>query len=186
MDPILTTIRQKMEKALAILSQDLGTIRAGRSNPQLVENVRVKVYGGTQELAIFELATITSSGPQTLILTPFDVAIATEIEKGLMQANLGLSISNEGELIRIKLPPLTEERRNEFVKLAKTKTEGVRIMVRQIRHEGISNIRRRFDAKEIGEDVKFRLEKDVQKITDGIMEKIDQLLESKVAELTNV
>lgn len=175
-----------MQKALEILREDLGTIRAGRANAALIENIRMKVYGGSQELSLKELATISVSPPQAITVTPFDVSIIEEIERGLLQANLGLSVAQDGEIIRVKLPALTEERRQEFIKLAKTKSEGVRVMIRQIRHEVINNVRRWLAEKEIAEDEKFRLEKEIQKITDEVMEEVEGVLKRKIGELETV
>src|SRR3989344_1214071 len=183
MDTTLSELKQKMDKALQILSQDLGTIRAGRASSALIEHTRVKVYGGSTELSIAEVASISASDPKTLLITPFDVSIIDEIEKGLNQANLGVTVARDGEVIRLIVPPLTQERREEFVKLAKTKTEGVRVMIRQIRQEGVNKIRDQFAGKAITEDQKFAMEKEIQKETDEKIEKADELLESKVTEL---
>jgi len=186
MNPTLSELKQKMDKALQILSQDLGTIRAGRASAALVEHTRVKVYGGSTELAISEIASIAATDPKTLVLTPFDVSITDEIEKGLNQANLGVTVARDGEVIRLIVPPLTQERREEFVKLAKTKAEGVKVMVRQIRQDAMNKIKDQFAAKTITEDQKFAFDKEVQKETDDRTEKADELLESKVNELTTV
>ncbi len=186
MEPILSDLRQKMDKALQILSQDLGTIRAGRASAGLVEHTRIKVYGGSTELSIAEVASIAISDPKTLVLTPFDVSITDEIEKGLSLANLGMTVARDADVIRLIVPPLTAERREEFVKLAKTKAEGVRVMIRQIRQEAMNKVRDMAADKTIGEDQQFKFEKDIQKETDEKTEKIDELLESKVTELTTV
>lgn len=186
MDPIISELKQKMDKALQILSQDLGTIRAGRATSALVEHIKIKAYGGSTELTIAELATISSSDPKTLVITPFDNSTIEEIEKGLQLANLGLTVARDGEIIRVIIPSLTSERREEFVKLAKTKTEGVRVMVRQIRQEAMNKVRDQLAAKTIGEDVKFRHEKEIQKETDEKIERVDEILENKVKELTTI
>lgn len=186
MDKLTSDLHQKMDKAIQILSQDLGTIRAGRASAALVEHTRVKVYGGSTELSVAELASITASDPKTLIITPFDVSIADELERGLQQANLGVTIARDGAVLRLIVPPLTSERREEFVKLAKTKAEGVKVMIRQIRQEAINKIRDQFSAKDITEDQKFRFEKDIQKETDDQTAQADELLEKKVEELTTV
>ena len=175
-----------MDQAIRILHTDLSSIRAGRVSTAVVENIKIKVYGGTQELTLSQLGTISITDAQTLTFTPFDISIVSEIERGLLKENRSFGVHVDGEVIRIKLPPLTEERRNEFVKLAKTKTEGVKVMVRQARHEAINHVRGKFGLKEIGEDVKFRMEKDIQKITDQKIEDIDQVLEGKVEELETV
>lgn len=187
MDPqFIPTLKLKMQKALQVLHDDLGTIRTGRASPALVENAVVTVYEGTQHLRIKELATITTEGPKTLLIVPFDPSIIGDIEKGLNSANLGFSASSDSNVIRISLPPLTAERRDEFIKLAHTKIEGGRIMVRQIRHEAMNNLKRLADAKTISEDDQKRLEKDVQALTDEIMSEIDLLREKKEQELREV
>lgn len=182
----IPTVRLKMHKALQILHDDLGTIRTGRATPALVENILVSVYEGTQHLKIKELATITTEGPKNLLIAPFDPSIVVEMEKGLNSANLGFTASTDSNVIRINLPPLTSERRDEFIKLAHTKIEGGRIMVRQIRHEAMTDTKKAFEAKTISEDDKKRFEKEVQTLTDEIMAEIELLREKKEQELREV
>jgi ribosome recycling factor len=182
MDPV-SNAKAQMGKAVEVLRADLGTIRAGRANPAILEHVRIKVYGGTQELTVAELGTITNQDAQTLIVTPFDQSIIDELDRGLMQANLGLTVSQDGQTIRVVTPPLTQERREEFIKLAKSKTEGVKIMVRQIRQDQMNLVRKKEQDKEIAEDERFRLEKEIQKIVDETMESLDALLTQKTTEL---
>src|ERR1035437_5346681 len=106
MDNTVSEMRTKMQKALLVLQEDLSTVRTGRAMPSLVENVVVSVYAGVQRLRIKELATISASDPQTLVLQPFDPSIAAEIQKGIMEANIGLTPSSDGNVIRISIPPL--------------------------------------------------------------------------------
>ncbi|MBI4129807.1 ribosome recycling factor [Candidatus Roizmanbacteria bacterium] len=186
MDQHIQQTRQQMEKAIMILRQDLGTIRAGRANAAIVEHVRVKVYGGSQELSVAELATISGSDAKTLIISPFDASIIDELERGLQQANLGVTVVQDGQMIRVTIPALTSERRDEFVKLSKTKTEGIRIMIRQIRQEGMKKVQDQFQAKTIAEDEKFRLEKEIQKLTDEFINQTDEALEKKIQELQTI
>jgi ribosome recycling factor len=124
MDDTVSQMREKMQKALLVLQQDLSTVRTGRAMPSLIENVVVSVYGGAQRLMIKELTTISASDPQTLVLQPFDPSIAGEIQKGIMEANIGLTPSSDGNVIRISIPPLSEERRKELIKLMKQKLEN--------------------------------------------------------------
>jgi len=119
MDNAVSEMRQKMQKAFLNLAEDLSTVRTGRAMPSLVENVIISVYGGTQRLKIKELATISASDPQTLVLSPFDSSITDEIQKGIMEANIGLTPSADGNIIRISIPALSEERRKELIKLMK-------------------------------------------------------------------
>ncbi|MCR4263275.1 MAG: ribosome recycling factor [Candidatus Roizmanbacteria bacterium] len=183
MDKTIQQAQKQMSQALTILREDLGTIRAGRASSSLIEHVRMKVYGGTTELTLAELATISSSDAKTMVVTPFDQSIIDEIERGLTQANLGLTVSQDGQIIRVVVPPMTEERRQEFIKLAKTKTEGVHIMIRQARQEAMNQVKNQEQNGEISEDEKFRLEKEVQKMTDEKTKEADSILERKVNEL---
>ena len=123
---VLQDARVKMQKALEISKQDLSSIRSGRATPALIENIVVSAYGGTQKLKVMELATINVMDVKTLTITPFDPSTISEIEKGIQDANVGLSPLKEGEYIRICLPPLSEERRLEYLKLAKAKLESGR------------------------------------------------------------
>lgn len=182
----LSEVQEKMGKALEIIRQDLATIRTGRATPALVENVILSVYEGTQKLKIAELATISTSDPRTLVITPFDPSIIEEINKGILEANIGLTPVIEGQLIRITIPPLSEERRQEYIKLAKSKLEAGRIMIRQIRHDFMSDLKRKFEAKEISEDDRRRQEKDLQDLTDKYIAEIDDLGRRKEEELLQV
>lgn len=179
----LSDIRLRMEKTLEVLRGELSSIRAGRATPSLVENIICPVYGGTQKLKVVELGTITASDPQTIIITPWDVSIIGEIRQGILAANVGLNPIIDGEVIRIAIPPLSIERRQEFVKLLHQQLENGRIMIRQIRRDKMVEIKKAFEAKELNEDEKFRLEQDLQKITDEFIEKIDQMGKKKEGEL---
>jgi ribosome recycling factor len=183
---VLVEAKNKMIKALAVLREDLGTIRTGRATPALVENVIISAYENTQHLRIKEMATITTDGPRMIIISPFDPSVIRDLEKGINGANLGYTGSSDGNIIRINIPPLTAERRNEYIKLAHTKLEGGRIMIRQARHEIMGNIKKMVDAKEISEDDQKRLEKEVQTLTDEMISEIEVLREKKEKELMEV
>jgi len=186
MDDFLSEARQRMLKAVEVLKNDLATIRTGRASPTLIENVEVWVYGRTQKLKLMELATISALDPKVLVLTPFDPSIVTEIQKGIQEVNLGLTPVVDGEIIRITIPSLTEERRQEFIKLARTKLEGGRIMIRQVRHEVMNHLKRQLEEKEINEDEHERQFKELQKITDKMIAEIDLLGEKKEEELKQI
>lgn len=185
-EALLKDFEGKLEKAVEILHDDLATIRTGRATSGMIEKVVLKVYGGTQSLRVEELATIGTEDSQTLVVMPFDPSIIEEIEKGLREANLGLSVSPIDGRLRLKIPQLTEEQREEYVKLAQRKVEGGHIMVRQIRKEAMQNIKKQFDAEEISEDGKFKLEKEIQELVDKIMEKIKALGEQKEQEIRSI
>lgn len=183
---LINEVRAKMYKAIEVLKGDLGTIRTGRATPAVVEHIIIHAYGGTQKLKVMELATIAATDPHTLVLTPFDQSIIGEISKSIMEANVGLNPVIDGNVIRIAIPPLSEERRGEFVKLMHQKLEGGRIMIRQIRHDVMGDIRRKSLAHEVAEDEKIRLEKQIQEITDEMMAEIEVLGEHKERELMQI
>lgn len=182
----LSETQLKMQKALEIIRADLGTIHTGRAAPALVENIILTVYNGTQRLKLSELATIITSDPRTLVITSFDPSIIEEINKGLQVANIGLTPVLDGEVIRITIPPLSAERRQEYLKLAKQKLEAGRIMIRQIRHELMNEAKRRFEDRELGEDEVNRLENDLQDQTDKFIAEIEELGRRKEEELLQI
>lgn len=182
----LHQVKGKMQKALSVARDDVATIRAGRATPALVENIVVPAYGGTQPMRVLELASIHAEDSQTLTIKPWDQSIIGDIAKGINTANLGINAVIDGEVIRIKIPPLTEERRREFVKLLKSKIEAAKVSVRQIRQDAMQDIKKALDAKEMSEDDKFRLEKEVQKVTDDAVSELDSIETQKEEELMKV
>lgn len=183
---LLASVKDKMFKAIHMLQEDLGTIRTGRATAALVENVVISAYDNTQHLRMKELATITTDGPRMIIISPFDPSIMKDIERGINVANLGYTAYMDGQVIRINIPSLTAERRDEYIKLAHVKLEGGRIMIRQVRHEVMADIKRQFEAKELSEDDKTRIEKDIQTMTDEMIGEIDLIREKKEAELREI
>lgn len=182
----LEEVKLKMNKVLEVINSDLGTVRTGRAAPSLVENIVVNAYGGTSKMRILELATIGSLDPQTLVVTPFDQSIIGEIQKGIEIANVGLNPVVDGQVIRISIPPLSQERREELVSLVRQKLEGGRIQIRQVRHEAMEEIKKQLNTKQINEDDLLRLEKEVQKLTDETISEIDSLGKKKEEELMTV
>ena len=183
MDQLIADARSKMRKILDVLRTDLSTVRTGRAAPSLVENIVINAYGGTQRLKVMELATITSSDPQSLAITPFDNSIIGEIQKGIFEANVGLNPVIDGQIIRISIPRLSEERRQELIHLMRQKLENGRIMVRQARHETMADIKKQKDQKTISEDEAGRMEKEVQKLTDELIGDIEGMGKKKEEEL---
>lgn len=179
----LDTTAQKMNSVLDLIKQDLGTVRAGKAAPSLVENIVVAAYGGTQRLKVMELAQIGSLDAHTLVITPYDASIIGEILKAIQDSGTGITPVIDGHVIRISIPPLSEERRQELVHLVHQKLEGGRIQVRQVRHEAMEDIKKAFNNKELSEDDKARLEKEAQRITDETIAQIDSLGKQKEAEL---
>ena len=183
MDPLATATKQRIKKVLDVLNNDLATVQTGRATPALVENIVISAYGGTAKLKVMELATVHASDSQTLLLTPFDPSIANDIQKGIMEANVGLNPSTDGNLLRISIPPLSQERREELIKAMKHKIENGKIMVRQVRHDAMDDIKKEYEGRE--DDIK-RLEKEVQKIIDDTMVTIDDWGKQKEAELLKI
>ncbi len=182
----LDETKQQMGKVLEVLRTDLSTVRTGRATPSLVDHIIVSVYGGSARMKVLELATVAVSDPQTLVITPFDNSIIGEIQKGIQDANIGLNPGTDGQLIRIAIPPLSEERRQQLIHLMKQKLENGKIMVRQVRHESMTNIKKQYSDKTISEDDMKRLEKDAQRITDETISDIDSLGKKKEEELLQI
>lgn len=182
----LKGVDEKMEKALTALKDDLATVKTGRATPALVEKIMVEAYD--TKMPLVELATITAPEPNQLVVAPFDRTILKEIELAITRhRELKLSpVIDDSGVIRIQIPPLTAERREQFVKILRQKLETGRIMVRQVRGEKRQEIKRAFEAKELSEDEKFQLEEELQKITDEFMEKIESMGEAKEKELRTV
>lgn len=185
-DALLADTRDRMKKAIEVTRTDLSSIRSGRATPALVENIVVAVYGGSQHLKIRELATITATDTKTLVITPYDPSIIGEIDRGIQAANVGLTPNGDGELIRITLPPLSEERRQEYIRLAKVKLEAGKVMIRQVRHDAMKELHTAFSQKEIGEDEKRAGEKKVQELTDEMIAELETMGSKKEEELLQV
>jgi len=181
---MLEEARSKMKKTIEFLRGELAQIRSGRATPSLLENVPVEVYD--TKMKIVELAQISVPDSQQLLISPWDKTIIGNIARGIQNANLGLNPIVEEEAIRIQIPPLTEERRREFVKILHQKLEVARISIRSIRHEVISKLKRQKEAGEIGEDEEERLEKQLQDLVEEFIEEVEVLGEHKEQELLAV
>jgi len=178
----LNDVRDKMAKALQVLAEDLSTLRTGQASPALIEKIIIEAYEG--KFPLVELATIMTSGPNQLLVTPFDQTIIGNIHRSLsMDRNLGLMAIVDANVIRVQIPPLTQERRQEFTKLLHQKLEAGRVMIRQARHEKMTDIDQAFEAKQMSEDEKFRLHQELQKITDEFNGKIEEMGQRKEREL---
>lgn len=180
----IPSVREQMRKALELLQSDISSIRTGRAAPALVENISVSVYGGSTRLKVMELATVSATDPQTLVISPFDASIIEELRKGISEGAAGLNPTTDGQIIRVSIPPLSEERRQELIHAMRQKLENGRIMVRQTRHEAMENIKK--NSKDLGEDEVRRLEKEVQTATDDFISQIDTLGKKKEEELLSI
>lgn len=180
MDDILNQTSQKLLKVLDVVRSDLATIRTGKASPQLIESLIVEAYGAKMKLV--ELATISTPDPLTLTVTPFDISNMNAIAKAIADSNLGLTAAPQDAFIRVVVPALSAERRQEYVKLAGTKIEGGKVMARQIRHEAMEQISK----AEADEDTIERMEKEIQRMIDQTVEKLELQLSEKEKELTAI
>lgn len=181
-----TSIRSRMQEVVDLVTSDISSIRTGRATSAIVEDLQVSVYGGQQKLKVNELATITATDSQSIVVDPWDKSIIGEIKRGIAAANVGLNPMIDGEIIRINIPPLTSEDREKYVKLLNSKLEGGKVMIRQIRGDAMHDIKKRFEEKELSEDEKFNQEKRLQEITDEYVGKIVKIGEIKKEELLRV
>jgi len=171
-----------MNKIVAIYAEDIGTIRTGRANPGLIENVVVSVYSD-QMMRLKELGSITVPDAQSLAFSPWDQTIIAEIKNGIAAAGLGFNPIVDGQLIRMSLPQLTTEQRDDYVKLLGRKLEGARVMIRDARGDERKRLMDAKNDKSISEDEFKRDEKELQKITDEYIGKLEQMAESKEKEI---
>lgn len=178
-----SNIRSRMEKVLENVRVDVATIRTGRATPSLVEDIIVSVYGGQQKMRVLEVATITAPDPTSLLISPWDKSISGEVRRGIEAANLGFNPVLTGDDIRINLPPLTQEDRERYVKLLHQKLEDGRIHIRQVRQDGMRDIKA---DENLSEDEVVRQEKRLQETTDEFMEKIDRVGKAKERELRSL
>lgn len=184
LDDILLEAEEKMLKSEEHLIQELSGVRTGKASPSLVDNVVVEVYGSN--MRIRELATITCPEARSLLIQPWDTTNTHSIEKGILKANLGLTPSVQGKLIRINLPELSTERRQEFVKLVKKMTEEARVAIRHNRREALELVKKAGKDGGVTEDDVEAAEKEVQKLTDQYIGKLDVHLATKEKEILTV
>lgn len=184
MDPVLTDTNIKVQNALTHFQRELATVRAGRANPSLLEEIPVTAYGSGMKL--MEVGTISAPQPTLLTVQVWDASIVKDVEKAIMDAKLGLSTSSEGNVVRVPIPPLSEERREEFAKLARAKGEECKVEIRRVRGETRDDWKRQEISGEVGEDEFHRREKLLQDLVDRTSAEIDQLVKAKEEELRQV
>jgi len=174
----------RMKGAVQALDDDLAGIRTGRASPALVERLQVEYYGSPTPLV--QLASIGVPEPRSLLIRPFDQSSLPDIERAIQASDLGLTPSNDGKNIRLNLPPLTEERRRDLVKIVHNRVEEGRISVRNVRRDLIRDLREFEDEKMISEDENIRGEEELQKITDRYIDEINAVGERKEKEILEV
>jgi ribosome recycling factor len=180
----LAEAEARMKGAVRALEEDLTTIRTGRASPALVERLMVEYYGAPAPL--MQLATISAPEPRLLTIRPFDPASLKAIEKAIQASDLGLTPGNDGKLIRLAIPALTEERRHELVKIVHSRAEDARIAVRNVRRDVHNDLREFEREKVISEDDLTRGETELQKLTDRTVEELNKVAERKESEVLEV
>jgi ribosome recycling factor len=179
----IAVAKGKMLKAIAHLEEELVGIRAGKANPAMLNNIMIDYYGSSIPLP--QVASVTSPDARTILIQPWEKPMITIIEKAIMQANIGFTPQNNGENIRINVPPLTEERRKALVKQTKTEGENARISIRNARRDAIEAIKK-LQKDGLGEDLAKDYEAEAQKLTDDSNKKVDTVLEVKEKEIMTV
>jgi len=174
----------RMQKSVASLSNAMAKIRAGRAHTSLLDQVMVPYYGS--DVALSQVANVGIEDSRTLTVTPWEKPMLSVVEKAIMTSDLGVNPSSAGMTIRIPIPPLTEERRRDLVKVAKNEAEGARIAVRNIRRDANSTLKELLKEKEISEDAERDAEDTVQKLTDAVIKQIETVLADKESDLMEV
>ena len=181
---LLADAKERMHKSVQATNQEFGSVRTGRASPALLDRVMVDYYGAQTPLR--QLASISATEARLLTVTPYDKSSIKAIEKGILEADLGLTPGNDGNVIRLTIPELTEERRRDLVKIVRKIAEEGRISVRNVRRDVMHDLRELREEGEVGADDEHRAEVELQKLTDQRIGEIDELLHAKEAEVTEV
>jgi ribosome recycling factor len=184
MDSVLDENRQRMEKTLNNLDREFKRLRTGRASTALLEGIRVDYYGTPTPLE--QLASISVPDSRTISIQPWDRGSFKDVEKALLKSDLGLNPVNDGKTIRIIIPPLTEERRKELVKIAKKNTEDTKVSIRNIRRDANDTLKKQEKNKDITEDDLHKIQDDVQKLTDEYIAKTDAVFAAKEKEIMEI
>lgn len=175
---------ERMSKAVAALGTNFNKIRTGRAHPSILDGIHVSYYGADSPLS--QVANVSVLDARTLSITAWDKTMVPEIEKAIMKSDLGLNPATTGELIRVPMPPLTEETRKGFIKQARSEAENARVSVRNIRRDCLSTIKDLLKEKEISEDEDRKAQDDIQKITDRFIQEVDKALAAKEKDLMEI
>lgn len=182
--PTVEDAKRRMDEALDAMRREFASVRTGKATPALLDSVRVEAYGA--KMPVNQVATINAPEPSLIVLQPFDKSLITEIQRAINGAGLGLNPANDGNVIRIPIPPLNEERRKEFAKVLHKMAEEGRVSIRHARRIVREEIHELVKKHDIGEDEGRRREEALEKLTHQFNEKIDELLEKKEAEVMAV
>lgn len=177
-------IEEKMNKRVDGFSSELKTIRAGRANAQVLDKVAIDYYGVQTPIA--QVGSISSPEPRTLVIQPWDATVLKEIEKAILKSEVGVTPQNDGKVIRLNFPPLTEERRKELVKLVKKYSEEAKVAVRNVRRDAMDDYKAKKKNGELTEDDLKEAEKDIQTLTDKFIKEVDEITAAKEKEILEV
>ena len=178
---ILHDVETKMKKTVEATLREFSTIRTGRASTAILETVKVDYYG--TPTPVKQLAAVSTPDARLIVIQPWDKAVMPEIEKAILKSDLGITPTNDGKVIRLSMPPLTQERRQELDKVLKKIAEDGHVSIRATRHAAIENVRKSEKDKIITEDEKFKTQDDIQKLTDKYIKDIDNLLAAKEKEI---
>lgn len=181
---LIVKSEETMKKTISFLKEELATIRAGKANPKLVDKILVSYYGAMTPLN--QIANISVPEPRSLLIQPWDANALKDIERAIQTSDLGINPTNDGKLIRLVLPILTEERRKDLLKIAKKETENAKIAVRNVRRDSNDEIKKLQKQGEISEDDQKRAEEEMQKLTDRYIDLIDGIYKDKEKEILEV
>jgi ribosome recycling factor len=184
MHKAIASAEDRMKKTISSLKEGYAALRTGRASASLFDKIRVDYYG--EKTPLNQVANISSPEARLIVIQPWDKALIGEIEKAIRSSELSLNPGNDGKVIRISIPPLTEERRKELVKLAKNQAEQSRVAVRNIRRDGNDELKKLLKDGELTEDEETKSSEELQKVTDSYITKINQVLEEKEAEIMEV
>ena len=183
-ETFLSELKSKSEKSLEALRKEMGRVRTGRASLAILDGVRVNYYGAPTPLA--QVASLSVPDARTILIQPWDSKVLGEIEKAMQKSDLGLTPLNDGKVVRINIPPLTEERRKELVKVIKRMEEECKVALRNLRREANEQLKTAKKDKQISEDDQFKSQDEVQKMTDKLIQKAEELVKAKEKEVLEI
>jgi ribosome recycling factor len=180
----IAQVRERMDKSVEAVRREFSSVRSGKATPALLDTVRVEAYGS--KMSLNQVGSVSAPEPRLLLVQPWDKSLIKEIERGIMEADLGLNPANDGNVVRVPIPALTEERRKDMVRMLHKLAEEGRVAVRQIRQDANKEIKAKQSKHEVSEDDAHRQMDEIQKLTDQHIKKIDDLLAHKEEEVMEV
>ncbi|WP_067931362.1 ribosome recycling factor [Alicyclobacillus kakegawensis] len=184
LEDIVKSAQDRMHKTIEALKRDLATVRAGRATPAMLDKVMVEYYGA--QMPVNQVSTVSVPEPRQLVITPWDKGVLSEIEKAIQKSDLGLNPMNDGSVIRLVIPPLTDERRQELTKVVRRMAEEARVAIRNVRRDANDELKRTEKAGDVSEDEVRRGMDRIQQLTDRFVVEVDKMLEVKERELKEI